>query len=134
MRCAEPQQIAYVTLPGRAMQQGITTEEAVPWATDTALNLAGGGAPMAERGAAGAFGGRLPTFEGPIRAYHSSPHDFEQFDLGKIGTGEGAQVYGHGIYAAENPAVSGRWTILGAAFSTVQPEEMDAVQVAEGRL
>jgi hypothetical protein len=97
-----------VTLPGRAMQQGITTEEAVPWATDTALNLAGGGAPMAERGAAGAFGGRLPTFEGPIRAYHSSPHDFEQFDLGKIGTGEGAQTYGHGIYAAENPAVSGQ--------------------------
>ena len=49
------------------MQQGITTEEAVPWATDTALNLAGGGAPMAERGAAGAFGGRLPVFEGPVR-------------------------------------------------------------------
>jgi hypothetical protein len=43
-----------------------------------------------------------------IRAYHSSPHDFEKFDLSKIGTGEGAQVYGHGIYAAENPAVSGQ--------------------------
>lgn len=43
-----------------------------------------------------------------IRAYHSSPHDFERFDLSKIGTGEGAQVYGHGIYAAENPAVSGQ--------------------------
>lgn len=44
----------------------------------------------------------------PIRAYHSSPHDFERFDLSKIGTGEGAQVYGHGLYFAENPAVSGR--------------------------
>lgn len=43
-----------------------------------------------------------------IKAYHSSPHDFERFDLSKIGTGEGAQVYGHGIYAAENPAVSGQ--------------------------
>lgn len=43
-----------------------------------------------------------------IRAYHSSPHDFERFDLSKIGTGEGAQVYGHGIYFAENPAVSGQ--------------------------
>jgi hypothetical protein len=43
-----------------------------------------------------------------IRAYHSSPHDFDKFDLSKIGTGEGAQVYGHGIYAAENPAVSGQ--------------------------
>jgi hypothetical protein len=45
---------------------------------------------------------------GGIRAFHSSPHDFERFDLSKIGTGEGAQAYGHGIYAAENPAVSGQ--------------------------
>jgi hypothetical protein len=43
-----------------------------------------------------------------IRAYHSSPHDFERFDLSKVGTGEGAQVYGHGIYLAENPTVSGQ--------------------------
>ena len=45
---------------------------------------------------------------GPIRAYHSSPHDFDAFDLSKIGTGEGAQAYGHGLYFAENPAVSGQ--------------------------
>jgi hypothetical protein len=43
-----------------------------------------------------------------IKAYHSSPHDFDRFDLSKIGTGEGAQVYGHGLYFAENPAVSGQ--------------------------
>ena len=43
-----------------------------------------------------------------IRAYHGSPHDFDAFDLSKIGTGEGAQVYGHGLYFAENPAVSGQ--------------------------
>jgi len=36
-----------------------------------------------------------------IRAYHGSPHDFEQFALEKIGTGEGAQAYGHGLYFAE---------------------------------
>jgi hypothetical protein len=42
-----------------------------------------------------------------IKAYHSSPHDFERFDLSKIGTGEGAQAYGHGLYFAENPKVSG---------------------------
>lgn len=40
---------------------------------------------------------------GPIRAYHGSPHDFDKFDLSKIGTGEGAQAYGHGLYFAENP-------------------------------
>ncbi len=43
-----------------------------------------------------------------IKAYHSSPYDFDKFDLKKIGTGEGAQVYGHGLYFAENPAVSGQ--------------------------
>jgi len=54
---------------------------------------------------AGKVGGPTPT---GIHVYHSSPHDFDKFDLAKIGTGEGAQVYGHGIYAAENPAVSGQ--------------------------
>jgi len=43
-----------------------------------------------------------------IKAYHSSPHDFDRFDLSKIGTGEGAQAYGHGLYFAENPKVSGQ--------------------------
>ena len=38
-----------------------------------------------------------------IKAYHGSPYDFNQFDLSKIGTGEGAQAYGHGLYFAENP-------------------------------
>jgi hypothetical protein len=36
-----------------------------------------------------------------ITAYHGSPHDFEQFDISKIGTGEGAQSFGHGLYFAE---------------------------------
>lgn len=43
---------------------------------------------------------------GPIRAYHGSPHDFDAFDMSKIGTGEGAQAYGHGLYFAENPKVA----------------------------
>jgi hypothetical protein len=41
-----------------------------------------------------------------IKAYHGSPHDFERFDLSKIGTGEGAQAYGHGLYFAENEGVA----------------------------
>jgi hypothetical protein len=43
----------------------------------------------------------------PIRAYHGSPHDFDAFDLSKIGTGEGSQAFGHGLYFAENPDVAG---------------------------
>lgn len=41
-----------------------------------------------------------------IKAYHGSPHDFDRFDMGKIGTGEGAQAYGHGLYFAENEATA----------------------------
>jgi hypothetical protein len=39
-------------------------------------------------------------------AYHGSPHKFDKFDMSKIGTGEGAQVYGHGLYFAENKSVA----------------------------
>jgi hypothetical protein len=46
---------------------------------------------------------------GPLMTvYHASPHKFAAFDANKIGTGQGAQSYGHGIYAAESPLVSGR--------------------------
>jgi len=41
-----------------------------------------------------------------IRAYHGSPHDFDRFDMSKIGTGEGAQAYGHGLYFAESEGVA----------------------------
>jgi hypothetical protein len=45
---------------------------------------------------------------GALRLYHNSPHDFDRFSMSQIGTGEGAQAYGHGLYFAESPSVSGR--------------------------
>jgi hypothetical protein len=40
-------------------------------------------------------------------AYHGTPHTIKgKFDISKVGTGEGAQAYGHGMYFAENPAVA----------------------------
>lgn len=41
-----------------------------------------------------------------IRAYHGSPYDFDRFDASKIGTGEGAQAYGHGLYFADEEDVA----------------------------
>jgi hypothetical protein len=41
-----------------------------------------------------------------ITAWHGSPHAFDKFDMSKIGTGEGAQAYGHGLYFAEHPEVA----------------------------
>jgi hypothetical protein len=50
----------------------------------------------------------------PLDVYHGTPHTLPptsrnplgEFDASKIGTGEGAQAYGHGIYVAESPAVA----------------------------
>lgn len=43
-----------------------------------------------------------PVQVDPIIAYHGSPHEFTAFDLSRVGTGEGHQAYGHGLYFAEN--------------------------------
>jgi hypothetical protein len=55
-----------------------------------------------------------------LDVYHGTPHTLPptaknplgEFDASKIGTGEGAQAYGHGIYVAENPAVAKDYTFL----------------------
>ena len=39
-------------------------------------------------------------------AWHGSPHDFEKFKTSAIGTGEGAQVYGYGLYFASAKEVA----------------------------
>ena len=55
----------------------------------------------------------------PMVVWHGSPHKFDKFDSSKIGTGEGAQAYGHGLYFAESPEVAKKYAEnLGAAHST----------------
>lgn len=50
------------------------------------------------------------TVEGPalfsLRAYHGTPHKVDRFSTAKIGTGEGSQVYGWGLYFTENEEVA----------------------------
>jgi hypothetical protein len=89
------------TLPERATQAAGSLQYGGSYDPGPALESAGlvmGGTSFgAPSGAIGA---------GPIRAYHGSPYDFERFDINRIGTGEGAQAYGHGLYFAENPDVA----------------------------
>lgn len=40
------------------------------------------------------------------RAFHGSPYTFDRFSTSKIGTGEGAQAYGHGIYFSSKREVA----------------------------
>ena len=81
--------------------------------------------------------------EDMIKAYHGSPHDFERFDLSKIGTGEGAQAYGHGLYFAENERVakgyrdalsggakpgSSGWIVNGVHHTELPPPQRAAIE------
>ena len=47
-----------------------------------------------------------PKQSSTLTAYHGSPHHFRKFSLSKIGSGEGAQAYGYGLYFAESPGVA----------------------------
>ena len=66
--------------------------------------------------------GSLVRVQSPLRAYHGSPHKFDEFDMGKIGTGEGAQAYGHGLYFAENPKIA---TEYRDNLSFLSPQSME---------
>jgi hypothetical protein len=72
----------------------------VKQAADLALTAMGGSSVVPEEANALRMG---------IKAYHGSPHDFERFDSSKIGTGEGAQAYGHGLYFGENPEIANQY-------------------------
>jgi hypothetical protein len=78
-------------------QTGSLTGDALASVT---MGSVGAGLGLAPRGALAAGAAK------PIRAFHGSPHDFDRFDLSKIGTGEGAQAYGHGLYFAGNEDVA----------------------------
>jgi hypothetical protein len=68
-----------------------------------------------------------------IKAYHGSPHDFDRFSLDKIGTGEGAQAYGHGLYFAENEDVAKSYRdSLGAMADQYKAVEYGGVEYPGG--
>lgn len=66
-------------------------------------------------------------------AWHGSPYNFDSFDLGAIGTGEGNQVHGWGLYFSENEKTAQRYRQLlkkktgsdGVKFKVDIPENTD---------
>ena len=90
------------------------------------------------------FGALLNRYRrGPMSeldVYHATPHRFEptpdnplgEFDASKIGTGEGAQAYGHGIYTAESPGTAQSYydqfkQQIQGSFDTVTDRRLDAL-------
>lgn len=51
-----------------------------------------------------------------MTVYHGSRHPFTKFDKSKIGTGEGNQSYGYGLYVAEHPEVAREYTTAGMSI------------------
>jgi hypothetical protein len=93
------------TAPGRALRGGMAEPEKE--GVEFGLNVMGGGL----------LGSRMaPAPRGSLgmNAYHGSRHAFDAFDLNKVGAGEGAQAYGHGLYFAENPGVAKSYITAGA--------------------
>tara|TARA_S200002703_G_C3790904_1_gene244074 strand:+ start:1 stop:2166 length:2166 start_codon:yes stop_codon:yes gene_type:complete len=57
-----------------------------------------------------------------IRVYHGSGKTFDKFDASKIGTGEGAQAYGYGLYFAEDPIIARNYRDMLAPRKAPDPE------------
>lgn len=56
-------------------------------------------------------------------AWHGSPHDFNEFDLGAIGSGEGNQAHGWGLYFAKKKTVSRNYQkVLSKRLGTTNPK------------
>lgn len=73
---------------------------------DAALTMGQGGVQIGDREAFERQMAQVPNLMG-LTAYHGTPNTIKgKFDINKVGTGEGAQAYGHGMYFAENPAVA----------------------------
>ena len=48
----------------------------------------------------------LQTMKPGIIAFHGSGADFNQFRMDKIGTGEGAQAFGYGLYFTDSEDIA----------------------------
>ena len=72
---------------------------------------------------------------GNMIAYHGTPHEIKgAFDLKKVGTGEGAQAYGHGMYFAESPKVAETYAGISPTSGSYPPmrRSINGVEVEVG--
>lgn len=115
-RASEPtraEQMQALRTAGRSAAEGLADVLLPQSPLDVALMVALGPGGRAARLAGSAALASLEPSEAEasrlrrlILAYHGSPHKFDEFDIRKIGTGEGAQAYGRGLYFAENEDVA----------------------------
>ena len=68
-----------------------------------------------------------------IRAYHGSPYEFDEFKTESIGTGDGTQAFGRGLYFAESEDVArgyrDRLTKLNKSGATPVPKDSTVAEL-----
>ena len=96
-----------VTAPRRALQGEPQTYGDV--AATAGLGIFGGAPFQAPQGALRSGVGRSGDQPAGITAYHGGPRDFDRFSSEFIGTGQGAQMRGRGLYFGEDERVARRF-------------------------
>ena len=96
-----PQKVGQSILDAGQRQQALMNEAFDPTGKTLIRNPR-----AANQAAINLLEGPLGFMPAGITAWHGSPHIFDKFDMSKVGTGEGAQAYGHGMYFAESPEVA----------------------------
>lgn len=148
-----PGDIAYMLdTAGRALTGKDTMPAAqdFPGTTDYLAAQAGYPIPQSFSGQLGAaVGGMLTPGPGDLAKFapvlsaipfwHGSPHKYDAVDLSKIGTGEGAQAYGHGYYGADSKATAKQYqealqtydtTLNGQPLTPDMPEYRAGMSIA----
>jgi hypothetical protein len=135
----DPSGASVFDLPG----QGLLRKVVGLLGLDDPNNLLAIGTPMETGASTGglldAVAQKFPRFANAIKAYHGSPHDFKpepdaplgRFKTSAIGTGEGAQAYGHGLYFAENPRVAEEYRTSLAGQPELKNLKLGALNVGQ---
>jgi hypothetical protein len=96
---------------------------------DKALVMDQGGINVGDRQALARLMEQVPGLMGAT-AYHGTPHNIRgKFDISKVGTGEGNQSYGYGMYFAENPKVASEYALT--TPQNVNKEAYNAENIAK---
>jgi hypothetical protein len=96
---------------------------------DAALTMGQGGIQIGDREAFARQMAEVPNLMG-LTAYHGTPHKIVgKFDINKVGTGEGAQAYGHGMYFAEAPQVAETYKRAGGGLELKYPKPLEELGI-----
>jgi len=96
---------------------------------DASLTMGDQGIQIGDREAFERQMAQVPNLMG-LTAYHGTPHTIKgKFDISKVGTGEGAQAYGHGMYFAENPSVAETYKRAGGGLEIKYPKPLEELGI-----